>query len=127
VNVGDQPSPLVFGPLSRQQLARYAGASGDFNPMHTDEAFAQKAGMPSVFGHGLLGAGVLARLVERWLGGADVTSYSARFVGQVWPGDVLTCTGRADAVEAGVATCSFTVTNQDGATVLTARATARTE
>jgi acyl dehydratase len=127
MTAGDESPTLSFGPVTRQQIARYAGASGDFNPMHTDEAFATKVGMPSVFAHGLLQTGVLARLVAEWIGQDNVTTFGTRFTGQVWPGDVLSYTGRVDGVTDGLTDCSFTVTNQDGATVLTGHATARTE
>ena len=67
----------------------YAGASGDFNPMHTDEVAAQAAGLPSVFGHGMFTAGLLATAVTNYVGIGNLKSYRVRFTKQTWPGEVL--------------------------------------
>ena len=68
----------------------YAGASGDFNPMHTDEVAAQEAGLPSVFGHGMFTAGLLATAVTNYVGIGNLKSYRVRFTKQTWPGEMLT-------------------------------------
>jgi acyl dehydratase len=89
------PEPVVFGPLTRTDLVRYAGASGDFNPLHHDHEFAGNAGLPDVMAHGMLSAGLLASALTRWFGAGSVRRYSIRFRSPVWPGDVLTarCVG----------------------------------
>lgn len=129
LQAGDASPPLEVGPITRTQIVRYAGAGGDFNPIHHDELFATGAGQPSVFAHGLLTAGILSRLVSSWLGLTNVKRYAVRFTGQVWPGDVLTCQGEVDDVAADgdgrVATCSFRVTRQSGDEVVRASAIAR--
>jgi acyl dehydratase len=79
-------------PLTRSDLARYAGASGDFNPMHTDEVAAQAAGQPSVFGHGMFTAGLMARVITDAFGADAVRTYAMRFTRQTWPDEVLTAT-----------------------------------
>jgi acyl dehydratase len=84
------PEPIVYGPLSRTDLVRYAGASGDFNPLHHDHVFAAAAGLPDVMAHGMLSAGLLASALTRWFGAGSVRRYSVRFKSPVWPGDVLT-------------------------------------
>src|SRR5262245_33853087 len=61
VNVGDELPPLVKGPIQQIQLTRYAGASGDFNPIHQDDEFAKAAGMGGVFAHGMLSMGFVAQ------------------------------------------------------------------
>ena len=94
VKVGDELPPLVKPPVDRTQIARYAGASGDFNPLHVDEHLARNAGFPSALAPAMLGMGFIAELVVDWLRGARLRRYSARFVKIVWPGDVLTCRGR---------------------------------
>jgi len=94
VKVGDELPPLVKPPVDRTQIARYAGASGDFNPLHVDEHLAKNAGFPSALAPAMLGMGFIAELVVDWLRGARLRRYSARFVKIVWPGDVLTCRGR---------------------------------
>ena len=84
------PAPIVYDPLSRTDLVRYAGASGDFNPLHHDHAFAAGAGLADVMAHGMLSAGLLASALTRWFGAGSVRRYSVRFKSPVWPGDVLT-------------------------------------
>lgn len=90
IRVGDSGPDLEVGPLTRTDFVRYAGASGDFNPMHHDEALATKAGLPSVFGHGMYTAGILSRAVAEWVGVENVRGCSARFTERIWPGDELT-------------------------------------
>ncbi|MBX7159105.1 MAG: dehydratase [Acidimicrobiia bacterium] len=101
VEVGDSGPELEVGPLTRTDFVRYAGASGDFNPMHHDEVFATSAGLPSVFGHGMFTAGILSRAVAEWVGVENVRGCSARFTERIWPDDVLevkiTVTGKDDA------------------------------
>jgi len=94
VKVGDELPPLVKPPVDRTQVARYAGASGDYNPLHVDEHLARNAGFPSILAHGMLAMGFLGELVVDWLRGARLRRYAARFVKIVWPGDVITCRGR---------------------------------
>jgi len=90
ISEGDMGPELTVGPLTRTDFVRYAGASGDFNPMHHDETFAHKAGLPSVFGHGMYTAGILSRAVSEWVGVENVRGCSARFTERIWPDDVLT-------------------------------------
>jgi len=94
VKVGDELPPLVKPPVDRTQIARYAGASGDFNPLHVDEILARNAGFPSAQAPGMLVMGFIAELVADWLRGARLRRFTARFVKIVWPGDVITCRGR---------------------------------
>ncbi len=86
--------PFVVESLTRTDLVRYAGASGDFNPIHHDEHFAKAAGNPSVFGHGMLTAGFVARCITDFVGAANLRRYKVRFATRVWPGDTITCGGR---------------------------------
>ncbi|WP_432842277.1 MaoC/PaaZ C-terminal domain-containing protein [Dactylosporangium sp. CA-092794] len=96
--VGDEAEPKVFGPVTRGDIVRYAGASGDFNPIHYDEGFAAGSGFPTVFAMGMYHAGVLAGFATEWLGAEGVRRFSIRFKEQVWPGDVLTCRGVVTSV-----------------------------
>jgi acyl dehydratase len=91
VNVGDT-APAIDHKLTRTDLVMYAGASGDFNPMHHDEVAAQAAGLPSVFGHGMFTAGLLATAVTNYVGVGNLTSYRVRFTKQTWPGETLSTT-----------------------------------
>lgn len=89
---GSSAEPREYGPLDQPAFVRYAGASGDFNPIHYNEAFAQSAGFPTVFSQGMLQAGILASFVTDWLGAENVRRFQVQFREQVWPGDVLRCT-----------------------------------
>jgi len=94
VKVGDELPPLVKPPVDRVQIARYAGAAGDLNPLYVDEQFARNAGFPSALAPGMLAMGFLSELAADWLRGARIRRFGARFVKIVWPGDVLTARGR---------------------------------
>jgi acyl dehydratase len=83
----------VIGPLTRTDFVRYQGASGDMNPIHHDETFARAAGFPTPFSVGMFQAGALASWAVAWLGAEHVRRYKVRFKEQVWPDDVLTCSG----------------------------------
>ncbi len=131
VDVGDEAPPLVVENLTRTHFVRYAGASGDFNPMHHDDTIATQVGNPSVFGHGMLTAGLMARVVKDWCGPEAMRRFQVRFSKQVWPGDTLTCTatvtGKRDEGGARLVDLECKVTNQDGVEVLTGSATAVAE
>lgn len=89
-----RPAPIAYPPLTRTDFVRYAGASGDFNPLHHDRDYAEAAGLPDVMGHGMLSAGLLASALTNWFGEGCVVDYAVRFQSPVWPGDALvaTCT-----------------------------------
>lgn len=124
--VGDTMPEFVTPPLSRSHFVRYAGAGGDFNPIHHDEPMAISAGMPTVFGMGLLHAGIAGVRLARWVGPENIRSFAVRFTGQVWPGDVLSISGVVDEVHDGIAQVTMTVARQTGDIALTAQATATT-
>ena len=94
VKVGDELPPLTKGPLQQIQLTRYAGASGDFNPIHQDHEFAKAAGMGDVFAHGMLSMGFVGQLVTDWAGAGNVRKLGVRFAGIVRLKDTITCRGR---------------------------------
>ncbi|MHB8874152.1 MAG: MaoC family dehydratase [Myxococcaceae bacterium] len=94
IRVGDELPALAKSPIDRVQLARYAGASGDFNPIHVDETYAKSIGMPSVYAPGMLVVGFLGQLVSDWARGAQLRRYGVRFIKMVWPGDTVVCKGR---------------------------------
>jgi acyl dehydratase len=118
---------VVVENLSRTQIVMYAGASGDFNPIHHDEVFATKgAGYPSVFAHGMLTMGLTGRLLTDWLGDGVLGSFGVRFVRQVWPGDTLTAKGTVKSVGAdGRVEIEVVTTNQRGEPVVAGEAVAR--
>ena len=94
VRVGEELPALTKTPVDRVQLARYAGASGDFNPVHVDETYAKSLGMPSVYAPGMLVMGFLGQLVSDWARGTQLRRYSVKFSKIVWPGDTVVCKGR---------------------------------
>jgi acyl dehydratase len=89
--VGTRHAAVIVDGLTRTQIVQYAGASGDFNPLHTDEVYATEvAGFPSVFAHGMLTMALTGRALTEWLEGVQLTRFGGRFTAQVWPGDTLT-------------------------------------
>ena len=130
IHVGDSRAEVVFDNLSRTQLVMYAGASGDYNPLHSDDLFTREvAGYPGVFAHGMLSMGMTGRVLTDWVGDGRLTKYGVRFSKQVWPGDALTATATVDPVreEDGVWFADFSVetVNQGGDVVVRGTATAR--
>jgi len=120
------PPAFSYGPLSVTDLVRYAGASGDFNPLHHDAGYAQAAGLPGVMAHGMLSAGLLASFVTRWFGAGSVRRYKVRFREKVFPGDTLTAEGRVTG-ETSVAgerrlALELALKRQDGAVVVSGTA-----
>jgi peroxisomal enoyl-CoA hydratase 2 len=126
--VGDTAPEVRVGPLERQDFVRYAGASGDFNPIHYDEPYARAAGNPSVFGQGMFTAGVAAHAVADWFGLAAVRTFEVRFQSRVWPGDTIATTVEATDIESSGADerieCDVSVSRTDGEVVLTGQAAA---
>lgn len=88
---------LRVGPITRTDIVRFAGAGGDFNPLHHDEEAARAAGFPTVFAMGQMQAGMLSRLATDWLGLGNIRTYRVRFSAKVWPGDVLVLRGFEEA------------------------------
>jgi acyl dehydratase len=127
VNVGEERTQ-EFPALTRTMFVKYAGASGDFNPMHHDDTIASQVGNPSVFGHGMLTMGLAARVVKDWFGPEAIRKFQVRFAKQVWPGDVLTCTakvtGKREENGEQVVDLDVSVVNQDGTQAITGSATA---
>jgi acyl dehydratase len=130
LEVGHSTSQVLVEDLSRTQIVQYAGASGDYNPLHSDEPFARDvAGYPGVFAHGMLSMGMTGRLLTDWVGDGRLLEFGVRFTAQVWPGDTLTATatvqdiGERDGVP--VATLDVTTLNQHGVAVVTGSAVAR--
>jgi len=117
ISTGDE-APVVSHLLTRTDLVRYAGASGDFNPMHTDEVAAKEAGLPSVFGHGMFSMGLLGRAVTDWAGVGNLKVYGVRFTKQTWPGEILSTrivvTGKEETAEGRIIIAELALLNQHG-------------
>lgn len=130
LKVGDTRTERIVEDLKRTQIVQYAGASGDYNPIHSDEVYATKvAGYPSVFAHGMLTMGMTGKMLTNYVGDGRLTRYGVRFTSQVWPGDDLDARATVEAVreENGQYFADFSIetTNQNGVVVLKGSATAR--
>jgi acyl dehydratase len=130
LKVGNTYEEKVADNLTRTQIVQYAGASGDYNPIHTDEVYTTKvAGYPSVFAHGMLSMGMTGKMLTNFVGDGRLTKFGVRFTRQVWPGDTLTAKATVEAVreENGEHFVELAVStvNQDGAEVVNGYASAR--
>lgn len=130
VSVGQTFEQVLVEDLKRTQLVQYAGASGDYNPLHTDEVFAKEvAGYPTVFAHGMLTMGMTGRILTDNLGDGRLLSYGGRFTSQVFPGDSLSCVATVESIDTSgddpVAHLTVETSNQDGVVVFSGQATGR--
>ncbi|MGH2758342.1 MAG: MaoC/PaaZ C-terminal domain-containing protein [Actinomycetota bacterium] len=118
VREGAEHTETMVDEVDRAMFVRYAGASGDFNPIHWNEGFAKSAGYPGVFAQGMFTAGVLGSFLTNWLGESNVRRFRTRFVGQVWPGEAIVCRGTVTRVydegDETRADLDLEVTNADG-------------
>jgi acyl dehydratase len=132
LNVGDIYKERVVDDLTRTQIVQYAGASGDYNPLHTDEVFAtQIAGYSTVFAHGMLTMGMTGKMLTNYVGDGRLTKFGVRFTRQVFPGDSLDAGATIKEIrkEGGQLFVDLTVetVNQNGESVVSGYATARVE
>ena len=128
LSVGDTHAERLVEDLKRTQIVMYAGASGDYNPVHTDEIFTtQVAGYPSVFAHGMLTMGMTGKMLTNYVGDGRLTEYGVRFTNQVFPGDTLTATATVTAVADGIVALEVATVNQEGVEVLKGTAKARVD
>lgn len=126
LNVGDVHEEVVVENLSRGLLVMYAGTSGDYNPLHTDEVYTvESAGYPSVFAHGMLSMGLTGKMLTNYVGDGRLKKFGVRFTNQVWPGDTLTSRATVEEVRGDEVDLKLETLNQDGKTVILGNATAR--
>jgi acyl dehydratase len=125
--VGDAIPSLASAPVSRVQLALFAAASADHNPIHLDDDAARAGGLPGTIVHGMLTMAILSRLLARWVPQRDVRALSARFVAMAFPGDVITCSGtiaaKRQADGENQVDLDLVARNQNGENVLLGKAT----
>jgi acyl dehydratase len=121
-------APASSHTLTRTDLVRYAGASGDYNPMHHDEIAATAAGQPSVFGHGMFSMGLLGTAITDYVGAGNIRHYQVRFSRQTWPGEELTTkivvTGKRVGEEGNLVDLECSLSNGDGEVKVVGEATA---
>jgi len=118
LEIGEALPPLVNPPLSKRQFVRYAGASGGFNPIHTDDAAAVKSGLRGVIAQGPLIMGLAGKAVCQWVPKRQLKRFKVRFMGMSFPGDVITVSARvAEKSETGDGLkicCDITAADQKG-------------
>jgi acyl dehydratase len=123
---GDTHTECVVDNLTRTQIVQYAGASGDYNPIHTDEIYTtQVAGYPSVFAHGMLTMGLTGKMLTNYVGDGRLLKFGVRFTNQVWPGDTLHSTATVTAIHGDHVELEVVTVNQDGKEVVKGYAEAR--
>ena len=127
VQEGEELPEVRVEGLTRTDFVRYAGASGDFNPIHVDEEFAKAAGMGGVFAHGMLSMGFVAQSLTDWAGAGRVRKVGVRFAALVRPGDVVTCRGKvltkSSKEDENLVELEIWAETQRGEKVVTGRAT----
>jgi acyl dehydratase len=132
LSVGQVHEEVVVDNLTRTQIVMYAGASGDYNPLHTDETYSKEvAGYPTAFAHGMLSMGLTGKMLTNWVGDGRLTKFGVRFSRQVWPGDTLTAKATVEAVreEGGqhLVDLALSTVNQNGEEVVQGSASARVD
>ena len=130
VKPGDEYQEEICNNLTRTQIVQYAGASGDYNPLHSDEIFTtQIAGYPSVFAHGMLSMGMTGKMLTNFVGDGRLLTYSVRFTAQVFPGATLTAKATITEVReedgAMIADMDISTTDGEGVEVIRGKASAR--
>ena len=130
IKIGDSYQEEVCENLSRTQIVMYAGSSGDYNPLHTDEIYTKEiAGYPSVFAHGMLSMGMTGKMLTNFVGDGNLTYYGVRFTAQVFPGATLTAKATISDIreEKGtkIAEIEISTLDQDGVEVLKGKASAK--
>jgi acyl dehydratase len=93
VQIDDKLPSLVKEPITHQRLVRYAGASGDFNPLHTDPKVGEAIGTGGIIAHGMLIMGFVGELLSDYVGPEALRKFGVRFKGMTRLGDEITCTG----------------------------------
>lgn len=130
LEIGQVNEVLLIDDLTRTRIVQYAGASGDYNPLHTDDTYAREvAGYPGVFAHRMLTMGLTGSALAQLVGSDRLASFGVRFKAQVWPGDRLvarfTATARPTANGQSLVDVDITTVNGDGVEVLSGAAVVR--
>ena len=129
LTVGDSYEEEVCRDLSRTQIVQYAGSSGDYNPLHTDDKYTTEiAKYPSVFAHGMLSMGMTGKMLTNYVGDGRLRSFGVRFTAQVFPGATLTATATVAAIREedgeSIADIEVSTVDEAGTVVVKGQATA---
>lgn len=112
MEIGTLFEPIQKEEITHTQLVRYAGASGDFNPIHTVVPFAEAAGLGGVIAHGMLIMGFVGEAIGKWVSDMDLLKFSARFKAMTRPGESITVTGKVIGEEDGRWLCEAEARNE---------------
>jgi acyl dehydratase len=128
INAGDAVPSLTKPAITEVQLVKYAGASGDYNPIHTVHHHAEKAGLGGVIAHGMLSMGFAGEHVTKWLGeGGELKRLRVRFTSMTRPGDVVTLkgtvTGKRQEAGENLVDCDIWIEKQDSSKTIVGDAT----
>ena len=128
VKAGDEVTSITKPAITEVQLVKYAGASGDFNPIHTVSSFAEAAGLGGVIAHGMLSMGFAGEHVKKWIGDSgDLKRLKVRFTSMTRPGDVVTLkgtvTGKKQADGENLVDCEIWIEKEDGSKTIVGDAT----
>ncbi|SFC49808.1 MaoC/PaaZ C-terminal domain-containing protein [Bacillus sp. UNCCL81] len=121
LQIGDSLKPVILEPVSRMDLIKYAGASGDYNPIHTIDEEAKKAGLPGIIAHGMWTMGNLAKLFSDYLEVGFIENYSIRFKNMVFLNDVITLNSTFDKVDQNILHFKVNAKNQNDVVVITGK------
>ncbi len=117
INIGDEVIDLLKPPITKVQLVRYAGASGDFNPLHTDDDVARAAGFDGVIAQGMLVMGIAAQAVTDWVPKRALKKFNVRFRGATRPGDIIRVLGKVKDKRVednkGIVVCTLEAADQN--------------
>ena len=114
----DTLEKITLAPVSRIDLIKYAGASGDFNPIHTIDEEAEKAGLPGIIAHGMWTMGNLSKLFTPYYEDGFIQDYKVRFRGMVFLNDVITLQATVEEINERRIDFKVVATNQDGKEVI---------
>ena len=95
---GKEVPELKVGPVKHMDLVRYSGASGDFNPIHTDPDFAKEVGLDGTIAHGMYVMALMGRSYNNWVTPLQVESFKVKFKGMTLPGEMVVCSGKVKKV-----------------------------
>lgn len=118
LQIGESLDPITLQPVSRLDLIKYAGASGDFNPIHTIDAAAEKAGLPGIIAHGMWTMGNLSKLFTPYYEEGFIQDYQIRFSGMVFLDDVITLEADLRKKDANHRLFNVRAVNQDAEKVI---------
>ncbi|MBP2257593.1 MaoC/PaaZ C-terminal domain-containing protein [Virgibacillus alimentarius] len=118
LQIGESLDPITLQPVSRLDLIQYAGASGDFNPIHTIDAAAEKAGLPGIIAHGMWTMGNLSKLFTPYYEEGFIQDYQIRFSGMVFLDDVITLEADLRKKDANHRLFNVRAVNQDAEKVI---------